>query len=206
MSRTSDAPEKLLAAALDLIWRNSYGSTSVDDICEQAGVKKGSFYHFFESKSELACAALDSEWNEQKHKLNEFFSPVVPPLDRLRLHFDYEVAIQKQLRDEYGIVCGCPLVSLGSEMGTQDQILRARIQKLLDEYSKYYESAIRDALATGAIPPCNPQFTTLIVTQYIHGALVQARIANSLEPILAIHQGILHILGVPALSRLPALA
>ena len=42
---------RLTEAAMDLIWHNSYGATSVDAICERAGAKKGSFYYFFKSKS-----------------------------------------------------------------------------------------------------------------------------------------------------------
>ena len=57
MGRTSDAKEKLLRVAFDLIWEQSYGAVSVDDICERANVKKGSFYYFFPSKSDLAVAA-----------------------------------------------------------------------------------------------------------------------------------------------------
>ena len=55
--------ERLTDAALDLIWHNSYGTTSVDAICERAGAKKGSFYYFFKSKSELTAAALEAEVN-----------------------------------------------------------------------------------------------------------------------------------------------
>ena len=49
MGRTSDAKERLMAAALDLTWEESYGAITIDDICRRAGVKKGSFYYFFES-------------------------------------------------------------------------------------------------------------------------------------------------------------
>ena len=66
MRRKSDAKERLMNAAMDLIWENSYGSTSVDAICEKAGAKKGSFYYFFESKSELAVAALEADWQRKK--------------------------------------------------------------------------------------------------------------------------------------------
>lgn len=52
MGRTSNAKERLLEAVIELIWTGSYGSTSVDQICERAGVKKGSFYHFFESRKQ----------------------------------------------------------------------------------------------------------------------------------------------------------
>ncbi|HSH94300.1 MAG TPA: helix-turn-helix domain-containing protein, partial [Roseimicrobium sp.] len=53
MPRISDAKQRLMDAAQNLIWERSYGATSVDDICAKADVRKGSFYHFFRSKSEL---------------------------------------------------------------------------------------------------------------------------------------------------------
>ena len=62
MGRTSDADERLKDAALALIWEESYGAVTIDDICKRAEVKKGSFYYFFESKAELAVAALEKMW------------------------------------------------------------------------------------------------------------------------------------------------
>ena len=46
MPRVSDMKERLLDAAMDLIWHNSYGTTSVDAICERAGAKKGELLLF----------------------------------------------------------------------------------------------------------------------------------------------------------------
>ena len=48
---------KLLRAALRVIRAKGYAATTVDDICHQAGVTKGSFFHHFKSKDELALAA-----------------------------------------------------------------------------------------------------------------------------------------------------
>ena len=52
----------MINAISELIWVGSYGSTSVDDICEKAAVKKGSFYYFFESKADLAIAAIEADF------------------------------------------------------------------------------------------------------------------------------------------------
>ncbi len=49
-------------AVSELLWTGSYGSTTIDQICEKAGVKKGSFYYFFDSKCELAVEALEASW------------------------------------------------------------------------------------------------------------------------------------------------
>ena len=53
-------------AVLDLIWSGSYGSTTIDHICEKAGVKKGSFYYFFDSKAELAAEAFEDSWKGKR--------------------------------------------------------------------------------------------------------------------------------------------
>ena len=84
MGRTSDANERLMNAALDLIWEESYGTVTIDDICKRAEVKKGSFYYFFASKAELAVAALEKMWlTDWKPSLDERFSPSLDPVTRL---------------------------------------------------------------------------------------------------------------------------
>lgn len=75
MGRVSDAKQRLMDAVLDLIWSGSYGTTTIDDICEKAGVKKGSFYYFFESKAELAAEAFEESWKDKRIELDTMFSP-----------------------------------------------------------------------------------------------------------------------------------
>jgi len=45
MPNPHDTKEKLLQVAIDLIWNQRYGAAGVDQICERAGVNKGSFYN-----------------------------------------------------------------------------------------------------------------------------------------------------------------
>src|ERR671934_1018410 len=123
MPRTSDAKERLMNAAMDLIWENSYGATSVDAICERAGAKKGSFYYFFKSKSELAAAALEADWNKKKTQMDAMFSPTVPPLERLDRYFDFVHDRLFEMQQKCGSILGCPLLSIGSEVSTQDQLV-----------------------------------------------------------------------------------
>ena len=63
MPRTGDARDKLVSAATELIRRNGYVATSVDDICTEAGVTKGAFFHHFESKDALVELAIE-KWGE----------------------------------------------------------------------------------------------------------------------------------------------
>src|SRR5215467_4735187 len=98
MGRVSDAKDRLMNAVAELIWTGSYGSTTIDQICERAKVKKGSFYYFFDSKADLAEAALGSEWDRRRHELDAIFSSTVPPLERLKRYCEYGYRAQSEIR------------------------------------------------------------------------------------------------------------
>src|SRR5580698_7066596 len=149
MGRVSDAKERLMESVLELIWTGSYGTTTIDQICEKAGVKKGSFYYFFESKADLAAAAFDGAWEVGRTKLDGIFSATVPPLERLRKYCDFAYEFQSEIKAKYGRVLGCPQVSLGCEVCTQEDALQKRIQVIMDYKCKYIEAAIRDANSAG---------------------------------------------------------
>lgn len=83
---------------VDMMWTKGYSAISVDDICKAAGAQKGSFYHFFGSKAELAAATCETVWEECRAELDMVFSPTRPPLERLLyfLQLLYEEQIEKK--------------------------------------------------------------------------------------------------------------
>ena len=195
MPRKSDAKERLMNAAMDLIWEHSYGSTSVDAICEKAGTKKGSFYYFFESKSELAVAALEADWQRKKARMDEIFSASVPPLDRLSDYFRHVYEGQTKRHGECGSVLGCPYCTLGCEIGTQDRAIGDQVHKILDRNARYFESAIRDADAQGLISAPDAKAKARMLVAFFQGCLGQARIENDIQPLRGLAAGALELLG-----------
>jgi TetR/AcrR family transcriptional repressor of nem operon len=196
MGRVSDAKQRLMDAVLDLIWSGSYGSTTIDDICEKAGVKKGSFYYFFDSKAELAAEAVEANWQDRRVELDGIFSATVPPLERLEKYCDFTYQIQRQIKLEYGRVLGCPQASLGSEICTQEDALQKKIQEIMGQKRKYIESAIRDAHAAGLIHAPDPAAKARMIFAYYEGLLAQARIQNDVEVLREIASGMFAMLGV----------
>ena len=203
MGRVSDAKQRLMEAVRELIWAGSYGSTTIDQICEKAGVKKGSFYYFFDSKADLAVVALDEEWQRRRAELDSLFSPTIPPLERLRRYCDYGYRLQSEIRAKCGCVLGCPLFSLGSEISTQEDRLQKRIQEILDQKRKYLESAIRDAHGAGVIHAPDAAAKARILFAYYQGLLTEARIQNDLKVLREAEQGTLEILGIKATEPVP---
>jgi TetR/AcrR family transcriptional repressor of nem operon len=206
MGRVSDAKQRLMDAVLDLIWSGSYGSTTIDDICEKAGVKKGSFYYFFDSKAELAAEAVEANWQDRRSELDGIFSATVPPLERLEKYCDFTYKIQGEIKSKYGRVLGCPQASLGSEICTQEDALQKKIQEIMDQKRKYIESAIRDAHAAGVIHAPDPAAKARMIFAYYEGLLTQARIQNDVEVLREIASGIFAMLGVKERKVVPIAA
>lgn len=181
MGRSSDAKERLMAAAIDLIWEASYGSVTIDDICKRADVRKGSFYYFFPGKAELAVAAIEEMWRtDWKPFLDEHLSPDKEPVQRFRSYLEAIVAGHTACAEEHGKVLGCPVCSVGNEVSTQQTDVSAAIREIFTRKRRYYESAIRDAIAAGAMPACDPAERATALFALIDGLLTQARIMNDI--------------------------
>lgn len=195
MGRTSDAKERLLEAALDLIWTNSYGGVSVDQICEQAGVNKGSFYHFFPSKTDLAIAALEAGWQHWKVQYDAVFSVQSAPLDRLRNWCELFRDEQRVMVQKHGRICGCPISTLGSEVAAQEEKLRLACQDLFDRDRLYLQSTIAEAQSLGQIMAGDPLAIASCVQALALGFLQQARIRNDLGVLDNMELALFRLLG-----------
>ncbi|MGE3309491.1 MAG: TetR/AcrR family transcriptional regulator [Limisphaerales bacterium] len=195
MGRTSDAKEKLLDVAFQLIWDSSYGGVSVDQICERAGVNKGSFYYYFGSKADLVVAAYEEHWRQRRPELDRLFSAQVPPLERLARWCESAYERQKERASKYGHVCGCPYASIGVEVATQDDKIRAKADQLIERGTKYVESAIAEAQREGSLPSGDARRMAQQVYSFILGALLRAKIQNDVEILRDLAPTVMAILG-----------
>src|SRR5215475_15061326 len=86
MARES-VKDQIVAAAVETLHRQGFNGTSVQDITDAAKVPKGSFYNHFESKEELAVAALDRYWQGVLAGLRPLSNAKTPALERLKQYF-----------------------------------------------------------------------------------------------------------------------
>jgi TetR/AcrR family transcriptional repressor of nem operon len=197
MGRTSDTREKLLEAAIALISAQSYGSVSVDDICEKAGVKKGSFYHFFPSKEDLAAEAYEAFWRaEVQPWYEQIFRTDVPPRERIAAWCDENYREQKEIFEATGHVPGCPFCSIGAEMGTQSERLRLKSEELLERGLFHIERALRDGQRDGSMRGVtDPAAQARAITTFGLGAMLQAKLRNDPEVLRDLKSQVLSMLG-----------
>ncbi len=191
--------QKLIDTAKDLLWMSSYGAVSVDDICKKAGVKKGSFYHYFPSKQDLALEVME-EYHQ--YKIHEVMTPVFAANKSFAAQInDMTDAIlrdNRQSLEKYGRVCGCPLAALGSEMiGEEDRAITAKVEELFESARGFIVTAIARAIEAGEIPPMDIDAKTRELHDFITGLMVMARVHNSLDGLERdLRPGLQRILGL----------
>jgi TetR/AcrR family transcriptional repressor of nem operon len=196
MGRTSDARQRLMDAAYHLVCEYSYGAVTIDAICERAAVKKGSFYYFFESKSDLPVAAIDAWWHGREKVIEKIFRSETPPVDRLQNYLDFITEIQLNAYAKSGQVLGCPLFTFGAEICVQDERIRARIVEFLKAVLTVFTKAIAEGQATGEVPPGEPETLARTLLSAYEGILTLARIEHSPERVRHLTRDALAAIGI----------
>lgn len=182
-TRCCTTREDLLKSALNLIWTQSYGGVSVDDICRSANAKKGSFYHFFESKAELTGAALELLWEEFRPILDRIFSSQNPPIERLKMYAEATISDQADMKKRFGRVVGCPFTSIASEQCSCNDGLQEKSTEILERVERYLANTLRDAVSDGSLPEIDPTEMARKFLTYELGALAFARVRDELTPL-----------------------
>ncbi|MEV5544308.1 TetR/AcrR family transcriptional regulator [Saccharopolyspora shandongensis] len=198
MGRTSDAREKILSAAQSLIELRGYSALGVAEICKTAGVPKGSFYYFFDSKEALALAVIDEQWATQQRDWTRILNNGAEPLRRLRQLFEETEAGQRAGQQSCGTVSGCMFGNLTLEMSNQTEAVRKRLQEIFDAQVEMVDSAITEALERGEVTVTDTRVAARSVVAQLEGQVLFAKLYNNASQLRALWTNCLAMLGARA--------
>ena len=183
----SDTRERIVTTALDLFHHRSYSSVGVKEICDSAGIQKGSFYHFFPSKRDVALAVVDrmtEVWAERV--VAQAFDPKIVPLARLDRLVELSHAWQCQARSTDGAMPGCLFGNLALEVSTSDEVLRAHLAAVFRRAGEPFRATLEEAVSAGAIEPLDTQRTAEAMLAYLEGVLLMAKAHNDPDLVLTL--------------------
>jgi len=147
MSRESTR-DLLLEAGKKTFLEKGYNNSGIEAIVQAAGVPKGSFYYYFESKEDFGLKVLDRFASCYDERQGQFLGDSsVPPLERLRNYFE---AVLARLESDQ---CrkGCLVGNLSQEMADQSEAFRARLEEIFESWVDRYAGCLRQAQILGEI-------------------------------------------------------
>jgi AcrR family transcriptional regulator len=170
VKRTSK--EKLVRAARNLMLAQGYPVTSVDDIIAAAGVSKGSFYHYFDSKEELALTAMHEFLADGAALMMDGpFRDIADPKKRAIAFLKHVESLATRLWDH-----GCLLVMFSVELAGTSPKVRAETSAVLNELIGRIGAILRPLTKDGG--GNMPMTASALANMYmavIDGSLVYAR-------------------------------
>jgi len=171
---------RLVSAAAELVHAESYHSVGVKAICDRARVRRGSFYHFFESKQSLVLEAVEKIWEGFSAEVLEVcWDRSIEPRDRMERMVEQVVRRHTRDRERTGSVLGCSFGNLTAESTALDAAIRNRLVDVFDAWAAAVAVPISEAQAAGQIDREAPAHgMALEVVSELQGLILMAKARN----------------------------
>ena len=164
---------KFLDAALQVIRAKGYTATRIEDVCEAAGLTKGSFFHHFKSKEELAVAAA-AHFAEMADRLFESapYQQAKDPLDKLLGYVDFRRSLLRGDLPDFT----CLLGTMVQEVYETNPPIRAACERHISAHAAAVAAMVREAKSKYAPrAPWDADSLGLFTQAVLQGAFVLAK-------------------------------
>ena len=171
---------RLVSAAAELVHAESYHAVGVKAICDRANVRRGSFYHFFESKQSLVLEAVEQIWEGFSAEVLEVcWDRSIEPRERLERMIAQVVRRHMRDRERTGSVLGCSFGNLTAESSALDAAIRLRLVGVFDDWARAVAVPIGDAQTRGEIDLEAPAHAVALeVVSELQGLILMAKARN----------------------------
>ena len=158
---------------MEVMRLKGYNATTVDNICAEAGVTKGGFFHYFGSKEDLALAALKYFRDTQTEEMRTAaFRKLEDPLDRLYGRLDFVASLRAGPRPTRG----CMIGNFAQELSFTHPELRGVCDEMLDNMAEDFARDLTEAKARHAPDAAfDPKGVAMFYVSMTQGSLMLAK-------------------------------
>ena len=184
-----DTRAELVNSMKELLWERGYDATSPNQVLERSGAGKGSFYHHFKGKKELAIAAMEERADELIDEIEAIFSSELPWLQQLE---------QYLLKPRDGLK-GCRMGRIAQDPSLNDVLLRRPLKRYFCHLQLRIEQLLTSAQQQGELAKSvDPQRLSLTAISTLQGGFVISRSLNDEAHLRSACQGYLDLLSSAA--------
>lgn len=162
----------VIEQAMQVFWEKGYAATSISDITEATGIKRGSLYNAFDGKHDLFLKSLLKYDNERRRASLRQLEAVDDPREAISMLFDYFV--QDSLNDPDRK--GCLLVNTSLDYSQHDDEVKKVVSDAFKELTVFFEKLIKRGQEQGDIPDTvTPRPTARALMALLVGIRVMGR-------------------------------
>jgi TetR/AcrR family transcriptional repressor of nem operon len=171
---------RLLEKGGDLVSSRGFNATGVQEITAAAGVPKGSFYNYFDSKEAFAVEVLSEYWDS----VVELYGPIltdshISPLSRITCYFAGLADFHEQRQYAFGCLIG----NMALEVTTSSEEVRAKLAVIYREWSTSLTDCLREAQVRKQLAPGRDanQLAVALIDAF-EGAVMRAKVERGRAP------------------------
>ena len=174
----SSVRDRIIKAGLERFHALGFSACGVQEIVDEAGVPKGSFYNYFKAKELLAVEVLKAYATGSRREM--LLDKEVAPLERVRAHFEFLASRYAG----FGYGKGCLIGNIAAETSDRMPIIRKALAHGLANWTELVAGALRDGQADGSIKATlNVDEAARFLINSWEGAVIRMKIANSRQPL-----------------------
>lgn len=200
--------DKLVATGLSALMQKGYDGVGIGPVLAEAGVPKGSFYHYFSSKDDFVTAVI-GEYERQCRALREpiFADRARPALARLDVYF---AVLEEELAGSLPSG-GCLYGILTQSLAPRSAGLRRRLAEAFGGWQAALAGVIAEALDAGELPAgVDAEAGAALTVDLYEGAVLRAKAQNNIAPFAEFRARLPHLLAAAlptpgAVCKIPAL-
>jgi len=176
-----DTRSDIISIGTDLIASLGFNATGIDAVLKEAGVPKGSFYHYFGSKEDFGLAVIDRFAARYDERLASFLSDQNhPPLARIR---NYLLANLERV-ERNNCSRGCLVGNLGQELSDRNERFRQRLEEVFQSWQDQLAACFREAQDAGDL---SSDIDAATIAEFMlsgmEGAILRAKVMKSSRPL-----------------------
>jgi len=174
MTKGEQTRRKIVEAAAPIFNQRGFEGSSLNDLMEATGLKKGGIYRHFSSKEELAAEAFDytweAAWNARLLHVEEKTNGIEKLKQLIANFVDYRSPVAG----------GCPILNTAIDADDGNSVLRARVAKALRSWLSRLETIVKQAHGRGETrPDVDPKAVAMLIVASLEGALMMSRLQRN---------------------------
>ncbi|OJJ18302.1 hypothetical protein BKI52_26145 [marine bacterium AO1-C] len=155
--------QAILEQGEQILRKQGYHNTGINQILKECKIPKGSFYNFFNSKEEFGLEVLKLYGDNNLAMMAQFLeSEEQSPLKRLKNFYEGFF----QANQSEGFRYGCLVNNFTSEIGGQNETLRQMLDR---QYNRFLEMVINCLQEAQALGEVRTDYPADELGEYVHG-------------------------------------